>query len=89
MPITSVIKKAALLFLLPFFCLYSNAQVEYKNIKTDFGARGNGKLSDHAAFRRAAAYINKRKGNVVLFIPKGTYLLGQRILKPLHIVNKK
>lgn len=88
-PIANLFRNTSLIVFLSFFSFHSNGQVEYKNIKTDFGATGKGLKSDHEAFRKAARYINQRKGNVVLFIPKGTYLVGQRILKPLHIVNIK
>ncbi len=45
----------------------------------DFGAKGNGVTNDHQAFEEAANYINRRKGNVTLRIPSGTYLIGKQI----------
>lgn len=42
----------------------------------NFGAIPNDNLSDQKAFNDAAAYINKRKGNVKLVISEGTYLVG-------------
>ena len=42
----------------------------------NFGAIPNDKCSDQKAFNDAAAYINKRKGNVKLIIGEGTYLVG-------------
>ncbi len=58
------------------------------NLKKDFGALGNGKINycdsntstiDHKAFERAAEFINKRGGNVVLLIPYGKYIVGKQI----------
>jgi hypothetical protein len=41
-----------------------------------FGAKPNDHLSDQKAFNQAAEFINKRKGNVKLIIPEGTYQVG-------------
>ena len=55
-----------------------------KNLKTDFGAVGNGKTNDQAAFERAAVFFNKRAqapagtGTAELRIPKGVYLVGRQ-----------
>ncbi|MCI1189448.1 right-handed parallel beta-helix repeat-containing protein [Hymenobacter sp. DH14] len=55
-----------------------------KNLKTDFGAVGDGKTNDQAAFERAAEFFNKRAqtptgtGAAVLRIPKGVYLVGRQ-----------
>lgn len=46
-----------------------------KNIKS-FGAKGDGKTNDHAAFEKAATFFNKRGGNGKLIIPSGTYIIG-------------
>lgn len=43
---------------------------------TDFGAKANDKKSDQAAFTKAADFINERKGNTHLVIPRGTYIVG-------------
>ena len=48
-----------------------------KSIKS-FGAKGDGKTNDHAAFQKAAAFFNARKGNGKLVIEKGTYLVGKQ-----------
>ena len=48
---------------------------EEKNIK-EFGAKGDGKTNDQAAFEKAAAYFNERKGKGKLIISKGIYLVG-------------
>jgi hypothetical protein len=50
------------------------------NLKTDFGAAGNGTTNDTAAFQKAAAAIAAARGGT-LTIPAGTYLVGVQ-LKP-------
>jgi hypothetical protein len=75
------------LFLLGFWLLLfqqtANAQaVLRKDLKRDFGAVGNGRTNDHAAFQRAAEFFNQRAkmptdtGPAELRIPKGVYLVG-------------
>ena len=56
-----------------------------KDLKKDFGAVGDGKINDQAAFERAAAFFNTRAqtpagatGRAVLRIPKGVYLVGRQ-----------
>ena len=55
----------------------------HKDLKKDFGARGDGHTNDQPAFARAAEYFNKRaqtpagRGRAVLRIPAGTYLVGE------------
>ncbi|MBS1496470.1 MAG: hypothetical protein JSU03_10495 [Bacteroidetes bacterium] len=49
-----------------------------KNIKTDFGAKGNGSTNDQAAFKKANNFIVANKGNVILIIPAGTYIVGNQ-----------
>ncbi|GAB3870772.1 hypothetical protein GCM10028824_19800 [Hymenobacter segetis] len=55
-----------------------------KDLKTDFGAVGDGKTNDQAAFERAAEFFNQRAktpagaGAAVLRIPKGVYLVGRQ-----------
>lgn len=56
-----------------------------KDLKKDFGAVGNGRANDHAAFERAAAFFNQRAqtpagttGRAELHIPKGVYLVGRQ-----------
>ncbi|MCP9750492.1 right-handed parallel beta-helix repeat-containing protein [Ferruginibacter sp. HRS2-29] len=63
-----------LILLLAPFATFS----QVKNIKTDFGAVGDGVTDDHAAFAAAAAYINLMGGNVELLIPSGTYIVGNQ-----------
>lgn len=72
-----------MMILLPAtWTLSSCAQIVTRNIKTDFGAKSDGSTDDHIAFRKAAKFINERKGNTVLEIPAGTYMVGQ-LLKNL------
>jgi hypothetical protein len=49
-----------------------------KNIKS-FGAKGDGRSDDQAAFKMAADFFNQRGGNGKLTIPKGTYLVGNQV----------
>ncbi len=54
-----------------------------KNIKTDFGAKGDGINNDAESFKEAAKYINNRGGFVKLIIPFGEYIVNtQRDNKP-------
>jgi len=56
--------------------------VLHKDLKKDFGALGNGRANDHAAFVRAADFFNQRAktpagvGRAVLHIPAGVYRVG-------------
>jgi Secretion system C-terminal sorting domain len=50
-----------------------------KNIKTDFGAIGNGVADDHQAFRNASNFIQTNGGNVRLVIPDGVYIVGKQV----------
>jgi hypothetical protein len=49
-----------------------------KDIK-EFGAKGDGKNNDHAAFKKAAAFFNARSGNGKLIISNGKYLVGNQV----------
>ena len=55
-----------------------------KDLKIDFGAVGDGKINDQAAFERAADFFNQRAqtpagtGAAVLRIPKGVYVVGRQ-----------
>lgn len=75
-----------LIFRVLIFCLLiqSNAiaQLVTKNIKTDFGAVGDGVADDDLAFDSASNYINSVGGNVELVIPFGTYLVGDQNYTP-------
>lgn len=56
----------------------AKAVAEILNLKTKFGAFGDGVHNDHNAFTAAAAYINNKKGNCILEIPSGTYRVGKQ-----------
>ncbi|MBL7771480.1 MAG: right-handed parallel beta-helix repeat-containing protein [Chitinophagaceae bacterium] len=43
-----------------------------------FGAVGNGISSDNDAFLKASEFINKKKKNITLLIPAGTYIVGKQ-----------
>ncbi|MGI4885288.1 MAG: right-handed parallel beta-helix repeat-containing protein [Janthinobacterium lividum] len=69
-------------------CVAASAQapqaVLRMDLKKDFGALGDGKTNDQAAFAKAAAFFNQRAqtpagaGAAVLTVPKGVYLVGQQ-----------
>ncbi|MCJ7448699.1 MAG: T9SS type A sorting domain-containing protein [Bacteroidales bacterium] len=61
---------------------FSGPLPTWKNIKTDFGAKGDG-ITDDAPAITAALYTFKDIGNIknsVLYFPEGTYRLGSTIL---------
>ncbi len=70
--------KYILLFSL-LFALYPAKSQSYitRDIKS-FGAKGNGKTNDNAAFEKAAEFFNKRGGNGKLIISKGKYIVGKQ-----------
>jgi hypothetical protein len=64
--------------------LHAQAQPTlHKDLKKDFGAVGDGRTNDQAAFQKAADFFNQRAktpagaGRAVLYLPAGTYLVGQ------------
>lgn len=68
--------------LLSIFSFYAHAQEDervIKNIRTDFGALGDGVHNDHEAFKEASKFFNERGGNGTLIIPAGTYLVGRQL----------
>lgn len=68
-------------YLLPILLLISGSVLGQSYISRDiksFGAKGDGKTNDHAAFQRAAAFFNARGGNGKLVISKGTYIVGKQ-----------
>ena len=80
-----------ILFLIILFHIlfygYSQNKILFLNLKTDFGAKGDGKTNDQQAFEKAAKFISNRKiienkitfrGNVKLFIPAGVYIVGNQ-----------
>jgi hypothetical protein len=64
------------IFFLLFFTAKSQPGVT-RDIKS-FGAKGDGKTNDMAAFQKAADFFNKRGGNGKLIISKGTYIVGEQ-----------
>lgn len=69
------------LYLLPILLFLSSTVFGQSYITRDiksFGAKGDGKTNDHAAFQRAAAFFNARGGNGKLVISKGTYIVGSQ-----------
>ncbi len=58
---------------------------ELKNIKTDFGAVGDGKTDDTAAFQKAIGGDAPRS----IYIPAGTYLISQQLRYGVNAAKKK
>jgi hypothetical protein len=59
---------------------FPQANVAWKNLKTDYGAFGDGIHDDTQAFRTAVrTYLNPYNSLVAVFIPKGTYLVSDSI----------
>jgi hypothetical protein len=53
-----------------------NVALHYKNIKTDFGAVGNGTIDDNAAFIAFNTWARAQTGTVWLVMPPGIYNLA-------------
>jgi hypothetical protein len=71
------------LFILSFYFFGSSCfSNNVKNIVTDFGADPSGAKSSDLAFRNAAKYFNKSKGNGKLIIPFGVYIVGNQLQYP-------
>jgi len=51
----------------------------WKNVKTDYGAVGDGKADDTAAIRKGLDDLQKHKDAVVLFFPAGTYRITDTV----------
>ena len=65
------------IFFLLFFAAQSQTYI-VKDIKS-FGAKGDGKTNDQAAFKMASEFFNNRGGNGKLIIPKGIYIVGNQV----------
>ncbi|MEO5569286.1 MAG: glycosyl hydrolase family 28-related protein [Bacteroidia bacterium] len=64
--------------------------VKTKNLKTDFGAKGDNKNDDSFSFLAASDWLNKSCSDsfiLKLYIPPGTYLVGLQILPSQKIIN--
>jgi hypothetical protein len=64
--------------------------IKIKNIKTDFGAKGNNNNDDTWSFMLAADWLNKNCGEgyiLKLEIPEGTYLVGLQLAPNQKISN--
>lgn len=68
------------LFTLIIICtgLFAEAQDYLERDIKSFGAKGDGKTNDHAAFQKAADFFNQRKGHGKLTISKGNYIVGKQ-----------
>ncbi|MDB5197809.1 MAG: hypothetical protein JWP88_2180 [Flaviaesturariibacter sp.] len=68
---------------LALFCilwmLQSQAQSYIARDIHSFGAKGDGKTDDHAAFEKASRFFNERGGFGKLIISKGIYLVGKQV----------
>jgi hypothetical protein len=71
--------KTFLFLLVAFFTTSAQAQSFITRDIKSFGAKGDGKTNDHAAFEKAAAFFNKRGGKGKLVLSKGTYLVGKQV----------
>lgn len=59
---------------------FPSANIAWKNIKTDYGAVGDGLTDDTEAFRAAVSnYLNPYNSTIAVFIPKGVYLVRDSI----------
>lgn len=65
------------------FLLFCISCVSAQKVETisilDFGARPNDGKDDQLAFEKLSKYINKKKRNLVVVIPKGVYQVGRQI----------
>ncbi len=56
----------------------AQSKIVIKDLKDDFGAKGDGVSNDVKAFQAAANFFNSKKGNGKLLIPYGTYLVNNQ-----------
>lgn len=56
------------------------SDINWNNAKTRFGCKGDGVTDDTDSLRRAArTYTNQFHTNIVVFLPKGTYIISDSI----------
>ena len=65
-------------------CAAQTAPLTALDVKLDFGARGDGRTDDTAAFAKLATEVNRRDGGVSILIPPGTYKVGGQIPNGLN-----
>ena len=59
---------------------YYPSDVAWRNIKTVYGAVGDGVTDDTAAFQQAfATTLNQFNSRVAIYVPSGTYLVSDQI----------
>ena len=51
----------------------------WKNVKTDYGAVGDGKTDDTAAIQKGLDDLQLHKDSVVLYFPAGTYRITETV----------
>jgi len=68
------------LYAQPVQTYYPSVNVAWKNIVTDYGAKGDGVTDDTKAFRKAVeTYLNQYNSTIGVYIPNGTYLVSDSI----------
>jgi hypothetical protein len=68
----------------------TSLQVITKDLKADFGAKGNNKQDDSFSFLAASDWLNKNSSDsfiLKLYIPPGTYLVGLQLKPGEKITN--
>ncbi|MFA6426442.1 MAG: glycosyl hydrolase family 28-related protein [Phycisphaerae bacterium] len=74
-----------------FFCLCGILMAvtdEYYNVKTDYGAVGNGTTNDTTAFQNALNAAGATPGGKWVFVPAGTYLISTHLNIPAGVTLK-
>jgi len=73
-------------FVIGIFLLFCISCVSASKVETisilDFGGQPNDGKDDQLAFEKLSKYINKKKRNLVVVIPKGVYQVGRQIRNP-------
>ncbi|MFA6426441.1 MAG: glycosyl hydrolase family 28-related protein [Phycisphaerae bacterium] len=74
-----------------FFCFCGVLMAvtdEYYNVKTDYGAVGNGTTNDTTAFQNALNAAAAAPGDKWVFVPAGTYLISTHLTIPVGVTLK-